>query len=166
MDGATMGRERDLPPGELAGTYAGRRVLVTGHTGFKGGWLSAWLLDMGARPAGYALAPPGEPGFFAATGLAHRMDHVVGELADIEHLTRRVATLRPELIVHMAAQSLVRPSYISPRETFATNVLGTVNLLQIAREAGVERFLQVSTDEVYGSLGPEGSFTETTPITP
>jgi CDP-glucose 4,6-dehydratase len=128
--------------------YRGLRVLVTGHTGFKGSWLSLWLQELGAEVAGVALAPDTEPNHWRLLGLDipdHRLD-----IRDAEGLTRIVAEFRPEVIFHLAAQPLVRRSYRDPLETWSTNVMGTVNLLDAARRAGgVKAIIAITTDKCY-----------------
>lgn len=114
----------------MTARYSGSRVLVTGHTGFKGAWLSEWLLRMGAHVAGYALAPPSDPSLFDALDLDRRMDHEIGDVTDLHSLSRRVREVRPEIVFHLAAQALVIPSFADPLGTFETNVMGTLNLLQ------------------------------------
>ena len=118
--------------------YRGRRVLVTGHTGFKGTWLCTWLLEIGAEVTGYALEPPTTPSAFDLCGLGRRLDHGIADVRDADGLLRAVEGTRPAFIFHMAAQSLVRRSYVTPAETFETNVMGTVNLLEAVRRAEAE----------------------------
>jgi CDP-glucose 4,6-dehydratase len=118
----------------FSGSYSGRRVLLTGHTGFKGAWLARWLMQLGARVSGYALPPPTDPSLFASldwTGL----DHGLGDIRDAAAVAARVEAVRPEIVFHLAAQPLVRRSYAEPVETFATNVLGTVHVLEAIRRA-------------------------------
>lgn len=134
----------------------GRRVLVTGHTGFKGAWLSAWLLKLGAEPIGYALEPPTEPNLFDTIGLTGRMDHLIADVRDREALARRIHESKPDAIVHMAAQPLVRESYATPVETFDTNVMGTVHLLDALR--AFDRpcaALVVTSDKCYENAGQQ-----------
>ena len=114
----------------FGGTYSGRRVLVTGHTGFKGSWLSTWLLSLGAEVTGYALQPPTDPALFEELGLASRMDHHHGDIRDSARLRDVMASASPEIVFHLAAQPLVRQSYREPAETFETNVMGTVHVLE------------------------------------
>lgn len=136
--------------------FAGRRVFLTGHTGFKGSWLSAWLLRLGAEVRGYALAPAagGVPAgfrpFFDEMGLEGRMDHQIADIRDGAVLKAAVAAFRPEIVIHMAAQPLVRLSYAEPVETYATNVMGTVNLLEACRHSPELRsVVVVSSDKCY-----------------
>jgi len=130
--------------------WAGRRVLVTGHTGFKGSWLSLWLRAMGAEVTGFALPPPTEPSLFAAAGIGSLLHHVEGDIRDAQALADAVADVRPEVIFHLAAQPLVRLSYAQPVETYATNVMGTVHLLEAARQVpGVAAVVCVTSDKCY-----------------
>lgn len=127
-----------------------KRVLLTGHTGFKGGWLSLWLQSMGANVSGYALAPPTKPGLFEAAQIGNGMSSVIGDVRDLERLRTAFAEHQPEIVFHMAAQSLVRHSYLEPVETYSTNVMGTVNLLEAVRGAGgVKVVVNVTSDKCY-----------------
>ena len=113
--------------------YKGRRVLITGHTGFKGSWLTAWLLSLGAEVAGLALPPPSEPSNFAVLGLAERIRHTEGDVRDLATVREVVAAFKPEIIFHLAAQALVRKSYAEPLDTFDTNIRGTMHVLEAVR---------------------------------
>jgi CDP-glucose 4,6-dehydratase len=135
------------------GAFAGRTVLVTGHTGFKGTWLSLWLQELGARVAGFALEPPAEPNLFAQCGLAGRMDSRIGDVREPARLARTLAEVRPEIVFHLAAQSLVRRAHREPVATFATNVMGTVHLLEAMRRAEcVRACVVVTSDKCYENL--------------
>lgn len=130
--------------------WSGKRVLITGHTGFKGSWLSLWLQRMGAQVIGYALAPPTEPSLFEIAGVADGMTHILGDVRDLERLQAVLAEHRPEVVIHMAAQPLVRYSYQHPVETYATNVMGTVHLLEAVRHTeGVRVVVCVTSDKCY-----------------
>lgn len=134
--------------------WAGRRVLVTGHTGFKGSWLTLWLHAMGAEVTGFALAPPTEPSLFAAARIADLIQHIEGDVRDLAAVRAAVAAARPEVIFHMAAQPLVRLSYAEPVETYATNVMGTVHVLEAARQeakeqGAVKAIVSVTSDKCY-----------------
>lgn len=130
-----------------------RRVLVTGHTGFKGGWLAAWLLDLGAEVTGVALAPATEPSLFDELRLARRLDDRRGDVRDPETLMREIGDAKPEVIFHLAAQAIVRQGYAEPAPTFATNVMGTVHLLDAVRRLGRPCVVVVVTsDKCYENL--------------
>lgn len=132
------------------GRYGGATVLVTGHTGFKGSWLSMWLNELGARVVGYSLEPPTDPSLFAALGLESSMKHLVGDVRDARHLAETLRAEKPEIVFHLAAQPLVRLSYREPRETYETNLMGTVNLFEALRAAGTVRAaLIITSDKCY-----------------
>lgn len=130
--------------------YADKRVLVTGHTGFKGGWLCAWLKQAGARVTGLSLAPDTDPSLFAAAGIAEGMASVIGDIRDRAAVAAVYAEARPDTVFHLAAQPLVRRSYREPVETFDTNVMGTVHVLDAARNCpSVRAIVCVTTDKCY-----------------
>lgn len=130
--------------------WRGKRVLVTGHTGFKGSWLSLWLQAMDAQVTGYALAPPTRPSLFEAADVGSGMTSVIGDIRDLARLQAVFAESRPEIVFHMAAQPLVRHSYAEPVETYSTNVMGTVNVLEAVRHAsGVKAVVNITTDKCY-----------------
>lgn len=130
--------------------WKGRRVFLTGHTGFKGSWLCLWLQELGAQLTGYALAPPTNPSLFEAARVAEGMTSVIGDICDADSLVRSMTQARPEVIVHMAAQSLVRQSYEDPLETYRTNVFGTASVLEAARRVpGLRAIINVTTDKCY-----------------
>jgi CDP-glucose 4,6-dehydratase len=134
----------------FGGVYAGRRVFVTGHTGFKGAWLASWLADLGADVTGYALEPPTDPSLFDALALGERLRHVVADVRDLDRLAAEVAAARPAVVFHLAAQPLVRLGYAEPHETFETNVMGTVKLLEAARACdSVSAVVIVTSDKCY-----------------
>jgi CDP-glucose 4,6-dehydratase len=136
--------------GPFGGIYKGKTVLVTGHTGFKGSWLSLWLSDLGANVVGYALDPPTDPCAYAAMRLGERVTDVRGDVRDAAKLAATVAEHRPDAVFHLAAQALVRASYVEPAYTYETNVMGTVNLLEAVRAAdSVGAFLNVTSDKCY-----------------
>jgi CDP-glucose 4,6-dehydratase len=117
----------------FGGAYAGKKIFVTGHTGFKGSWLCEWLLQLGAKITGYSLPPETKPALFHQLDLKARLDHLIGDVRDLPALRRAVRRARPDFVFHLAAQPLVRESYARPVETFATNLMGTVNLLEVLR---------------------------------
>ncbi len=130
--------------------WRGKRVLLTGHTGFKGSWLSLWLQQLGAVVTGYSLPPPTDPSLFELAGVAAGMASVTGDVRDYVELHRTIVAGRPEVVIHMAAQSLVRYSYANPLETYATNVMGTANLLEAVRQTDTARVvLVVTSDKCY-----------------
>ena len=130
--------------------YRGKKVLVTGHTGFKGSWLCRMLVNAGAEVTGYSLEPPTEPNLFGIAGLEGRMNSVIGDIRDLDHLRETFEAAKPEIVLHLAAQPIVRDSYKDPRYTYETNVMGTVNLLECVREtSSVRSVLNVTTDKVY-----------------
>jgi CDP-glucose 4,6-dehydratase len=130
--------------------WRARKVLVTGHTGFKGSWLALWLEALGADVVGYANGVPTDPSLFELARVADGLTHVQGDVRDAGHLAAVVAEHRPEIVIHMAAQSLVRRSYSDPVGTFETNVLGTVNVLEAARaEPTVRAIVNVTSDKCY-----------------
>ena len=130
--------------------WQGKRVLLTGHTGFKGSWLSLWLQSMGAQVVGYALAPPSNPSLFEVAEVGNGMTSIVGDIRDLEHLRKTFAAHQPQIVIHMAAQALVRYSYIEPVETYSTNVMGTVNLLEAVRSTNsVKAVVNITSDKCY-----------------
>lgn len=144
----------------FGGTYSGRRVLVTGHTGFKGSWLSLWLTHLGAKVTGLALAPDTSPSHWISLGLESVRDLRV-DLRDRAALERAVAAAQPEVVFHLAAQPLVRRSYREPLLTFESNVLGLVHLLESLRSTpGVKALVNVTTDKVYREYATVGGYRE------
>lgn len=130
--------------------YKGKSVLVTGHTGFKGSWLCKMLVNAGAKVTGYALQPPTDPSLFKMIGLDEQMASVEGDIRDLKHLQSIFNKARPEIVIHMAAQPIVRDSYKDPVYTYDVNVMGTVNVLECVRlSESVKSFLNVTTDKVY-----------------
>lgn len=130
--------------------WRGRRVFVTGHTGFKGGWLATWLLEIGAHVTGYALPADIGPSYFELCGLGQRLNSVIGDVRDVPALERAMAACAPEVIFHLSAQPLVRRSYQQPAATIAVNVMGTVNVLETARSLkSVRAIIVVTSDKCY-----------------
>ena len=134
------------------GFYRGKRVLVTGHTGFKGAWMSQWLLELGAKVSGFSDCIPTQPSLFEALGLSTRLEHNLGDVGELEHLDRVVAKFDPEVVFHMAAQPLVRRSYDQPILTFQTNVMGTAHVMESLRSVpSLKSAVFITTDKVYES---------------
>lgn len=130
--------------------YKGKKVLITGHTGFKGSWMCKLLTMAGAEVTGYALQPPTKPSLFEICQLSGRMKSVEGDVRDLAHLQDVFSQVQPEIVIHMAAQPLVRESYKNPVYTYETNVMGTVNVLECVRlTPSVKSFVNVTTDKVY-----------------
>ena len=141
--------------------WRNKRVWVTGHTGFKGAWLCLWLQMLGARVSGYALAPPTSPSLFELARIAQGMTSINGDVRDPACLRRALNDALPQIIFHLAAQSLVRRSYHDPVETFATNVAGTVNVLEAIRYTlGVKVAVVVTSDKCYQNRGPAIAYRE------
>lgn len=130
--------------------WRNKNVLITGHTGFKGSWLSLWLQELHANVIGLSLEPPSTPNLFSAADVASNMISIIGDVRDFHLVKTALANHQPEIIIHMAAQSLVRYSYQNPIETYATNVMGTVNLLEAARQtATAKAIINVTSDKCY-----------------
>ena len=130
--------------------WQGKRVLLTGHTGFKGGWLSLWLQSLGADVHGFALEAPTTPALFKEARVAEGMAHTIGDIRDLNAVQNAFAAAQPEIVIHMAAQPLVRLSYQQPVETYATNVMGTVHVLEAARHTpSVRAMVNITTDKCY-----------------
>ncbi len=152
----------------FADVYRGKRVLLTGHTGFKGAWLAEWLLSLGAEVTGFALPPPTTPSLFAQLGLASRLRHIEGDVRDLAAVRAAFAAARPDFVFHLAAQPLVRLSYEQPTETFAANVMGTANILEAARLAADPArpcaIVAVTTDKCYENREWVHSYREEDPM--
>jgi CDP-glucose 4,6-dehydratase len=145
--------------------WQGKRVLLTGHTGFKGSWLSLWLQNLGAQLRGVALAPPTNPSLFEEAQVAAGMEHRLADIRDSAAVQAQVLEFRPEIVIHMAAQSLVRRSYQQPIETYATNVMGTVHVLEAARHSGsVRAMVNVTTDKCYENVERTSGYREDEPM--
>lgn len=147
---------------DLGDFYRGKQVLVTGHTGFKGGWLAQWLKWMGAKVIGLALpAPADEPGIFRAASVAKGMTHLEGDIRDAGLVAAAFAEHKPQIVFHLAAQALVRQSYRSPIETYATNVLGTAHVMEAARNCSATKSIVViTTDKCYENHEQRGGYRE------
>jgi CDP-glucose 4,6-dehydratase len=141
--------------------WRGRRVLITGSTGFKGSWLALWLDALGAAGAGYSLAPPTDPSLFELARIPESIPTTHGDVRDLDALKQAIHDHAPEIVIHMAAQSLVRRSYQNPVETYMTNVAGTVNVLEAVRGAsGVRVVINVTTDKVYENREDDRAYRE------
>ena len=135
---------------EALSFYKGKKVFLTGHTGFKGSWMSRILVNAGAQLTGFSLPAPTDPNLFSLADLEGSMNSVIGDVRDPDALYNAFAEAEPEIVIHMAAQPIVRDSYRDPRYTYETNVMGTVNLLECVRKTKtVKSFLNVTTDKVY-----------------
>lgn len=144
--------------------YKGKRVFVTGHTGYKGAWLTAILNELGAQATGYALAAPGESMFCKMSGES-RIKSIEGDVRDYELLRRSLLEARPEIVIHLAAQAIVNDCFNDPRYAYETNVMGTVNLFEAIREcADVKSVVVITTDKVYENKGDGAVYVETDPL--
>ncbi|HEY1406860.1 MAG TPA: CDP-glucose 4,6-dehydratase [Spirochaetota bacterium] len=145
--------------------YKGKKVFITGHTGFKGSWLCLWLESMGAQVTGFALEPPTDPSLFNKCGLAKGMKSIIGDVRDLQALSKAMNDAKPEIVIHMAAQPLVRDSYKIPVETYAVNVMGTVHLLEAVRLCdSVRAVVNVTTDKCYDNKEWVWGYRETEPM--
>jgi len=147
------------------GFWQGRRVFITGHTGFKGSWLSLWLQQLGAQVKGYSLPTPTNPSVFDLCDVACGMESQIADIRDLEMIKESMASFSPEVLIHMAAQPLVRHSYVDPIETYQTNVLGTVNVLEAARVVDDLRvIINITTDKCYQNNEWEWGYRENDPM--
>ena len=146
----------------FANIYKGRRVLITGHTGFKGSWLALWLRSLGAQVSGYSLYVPSQPSMFEASGLGSLCDSVEGDIRSYDELRRVHDRVRPEIIFHLAARAIVRDCYDAPREAFNTNLGGTVNILELCRQSSsVKSAVLITSDKCYDNVEWEYGYRET-----
>jgi CDP-glucose 4,6-dehydratase len=145
--------------------WSGKRVFLTGHTGFKGSWLSIWLAGLGARVKGFALAPDTQPNLFGVARVAEAIDSEFGDIRDLAALTAAIRAFDPEIVIHMAAQPLVRLSYRDPVSTYAVNVMGTVHVLEACRTApNLRAIVSVTTDKCYENREWPWGYRETEPM--
>ena len=160
------GRPRAVDDRVSGEFWRGKRVLITGHTGFKGGWLALWLSSLGAKVSGYALAPETQPSLFEIARLGSAgIDHRLGDIRDLAALQAAVKESRPEVLFHLAAQSLVRRSYLEPIETYATNVLGTAHVLEaVRREPSAQVVVIATSDKCYENRERDDGYVETEPM--
>ena len=148
-----------------AGFWRGKRVFLTGHTGFKGGWLAIWLESLGASVFGYALAPVTTPSLFEITRLDESVDSILADVRDAQKLSDAIRRAEPDIVFHLAAQPLVRASYRDPVETYSTNVMGTVHLLEAVRQTdSVRAVVVVTTDKCYDNREWEWGYRENDPL--
>lgn len=145
--------------------YKGKKVLITGHTGFKGSWLCRILVGAGAQVTGYSLTPPTEPNLFSMADVEDKMESVIGDIRDLAHLKEVFEKTQPEIVLHLAAQPIVRDSYKDPVYTYETNVMGTVNICECVRiNPCVKSFLNVTTDKVYENKEWAWGYRENEPL--
>ncbi|WP_166243645.1 CDP-glucose 4,6-dehydratase [Paenibacillus turpanensis] len=145
--------------------WNGKKVLVTGHTGFKGSWLSLWLHQMGAEVIGFSLYPDQKPNMFEALKMNQLVNSIYGNICDRDKVIEVMNVCKPEIVFHLAAQALVRDSYENPFDTYQTNVMGTLNVLEAARQSGsVRTFISVTSDKCYENTGERKKFVETDPL--
>ena len=145
--------------------WKNKRVFVTGHTGFKGSWLCLWLHALGAKVTGYALNPPTNPNLFESAEVAAIIDSIIADIRDGDRLQKAIAAAKSEIVFHLAAQPLVRASYSNPAETYAINVMGTVNLLEAVRQSSIVRAtVNVTTDKVYENHERTRGYRENDPL--
>lgn len=145
--------------------WRGKKVLITGHTGFKGSWLSLWLQGLGALVSGYSLQPPTPQNLFSEGRVAGGMDSIQGDVRNLPYLKSVLSNAQPEIVIHMAAQSLVRASYQNPVETYTTNITGTVHILEAVRKSKSVRVLvNVTSDKCYENTETETCFVENDPM--
>ncbi|MBQ9342038.1 MAG: GDP-mannose 4,6-dehydratase, partial [Lachnospiraceae bacterium] len=145
--------------------YRGKKVLITGHTGFKGSWLCCILANLGAEVIGYSLYDEEENCLFDLCGVKDQITHIVGDVRDLDHLKDVFAKYQPEIVIHLAAQPIVRIAYEKPVDTYTTNVMGTVNILECVRlNPCTKSFLNVTTDKVYENKEWDKGYVETDPL--
>jgi len=145
--------------------WKGKKVFLTGHTGFKGSWMSLWLQSMGSIVKGFALEPPTKPSLFFEAEVENGMESTIGDIRDLEFLKKEMVSFNPDILIHMAAQPLVRFSYIDPVETYTTNVIGTVNVLEASRSCkNLKALVSVTTDKCYENKEWSWGYRENEPM--
>jgi len=155
----------NIQASSLSGFFAGKRVFITGHTGFKGSWLCLWLTSMGAEVHGYALEPPTKPSLYELAQVDELVSSTIADIREGERLAKALKAAEPEIVIHMAAQPLVRDSYKNPVETYAINVMGTVNLLEAVRNCkSVRAVVNVTTDKCYENQEWQWGYRENEPM--
>jgi len=149
-----------------ASFWKDKKVFVTGHTGFKGGWLTLWLSQMGAEVAGYAKEPPTEPSFFDAVELEKKISQsIIADIRDYDYLKKSIRQFQPEIVFHLAAQPLVKESYVRPLETFETNIQGTAHVLEALRDLpSIRSAVMITTDKCYENQEKDYAYKETDPL--
>ena len=142
--------------------YKNKKVFITGHTGFKGSWLTLWLLSLGADVTGYSLEPPTSPNLFDVLKIEKKINHIIGNILDEEKLNKSLKETQPEIVFHLAAQALVRQSYVEPKQTYQTNIIGTVNLFEAIRKTkSVKSVVIVTSDKCYENKEQNIAYEET-----
>lgn len=142
-----------------------KKVFITGHTGFKGSWLSIWLNELGANVTGYSLPPETNPNMFTSTMLESKINNIYGDVRDYDNLKRQIILSKPDIVIHMAAQALVLEAYDNPMETYQINLIGTVNILNVIREmSSIKVFINVTSDKCYENNEAIKSFKEEDPM--
>ena len=145
--------------------WKNKKVFLTGHTGFKGAWLSLWLQSMGAIVKGYSLEPNTTPNLFTEACVGKDMESEIGDIRDLNQISKSMIDFNPDILIHMAAQPLVRYSYKNPIETYSTNVMGTVNVLESARKcSNLKSIVSITTDKCYENTGIKTGYKEYDPM--
>jgi CDP-glucose 4,6-dehydratase len=145
--------------------WENKKVFITGHNGFKGSWLSIWLTELGAKVTGYSLKPKTQPNLFETCFLDEKINSVIGDVRDYEKLKKTITSVEPDIVIHMAAQALVLESYENPIETYQTNLMGTVNVLNAIREiSSIKVFINVTSDKCYENKENFKAFKESNPM--
>lgn len=157
--------KKQFSQNELFSFYNNKKIMITGHTGFKGAWLCRMLINAGAIVTGYSLQPPTQPNLFSLADVEIKIKSIIGDVRDFEHLQTVFAEAQPEMVFHLAAQPIVREGYKDPRYTYETNVMGTVNVLECVRQcSSVKSVLNVTTDKVYLNKERTGGYKEDEPL--
>jgi len=145
--------------------WKNKKVFITGHNGFKGSWLSIWLTELGSKVTGYSLKPKTQPSLFETCFLDGKLNSVIGDIRDYEKLKKTITAVQPDIVIHMASQALVLQSYENPIETYQTNLMGTVNILNAIREiSSIKAFINVTSDKCYENKENFKAFNESDPM--